>query len=279
MRSMRNAGHFVMMYRSLKDWEWYHDLSVRVLFLHLLLEVNWRPGKFEGVAILPGQVPTSTDKLANGCGLTRQTVRTALTKLQSTNVITIRSTKRFSVVTIVNWAEYQFVPDEPTNKATNRATSNQPPTNHQLTTIEEGKKERSKEVNTAPPSAVRELVWPNWAGLQTKAKWSEFVAYRKASHRFTYKSVQTEQSAINLLAKYYQNGKDCFAGLEEAMAKGWRFPVEPTAKIANGKATAMSREDAERTLADIRKQNGIEPGGIVETQLIPKDVLETLRRA
>lgn len=155
MRSMRNAGQFVMMYRSLKDWEWYHDLPVRVLFLHLMLEVNWKPGRFEGVPILPGQVPTSADKLAASCGLSRQTVRTALTKLQSTNEITIKSTKRFSVVTIVNWAEYQFVPDVSTNKSTNLATTNQPQINHQLTTIEEGNTERSKEKSSALVSATR----------------------------------------------------------------------------------------------------------------------------
>lgn len=156
MRSMRNAGDFVKMYRSLKQWEWYHDLPVRVLFLHLMLEVNWKPGRFEGVDILPGQLPTSAEKLAVGCGLSRQTVRTALIKLQSTNEITIRATKRFSVVTIVNWAEYQFVPDEATSRSTKRATSNQHPINHRSTTIEEGKKLRSKEDTPSGVSARRD---------------------------------------------------------------------------------------------------------------------------
>ena len=275
MRSMREVGGYVKLYRSFLDWEWYDDEACHRLFIHFLMIANWQESRWQGQTIPAGSKIISQVELAKRFGWSRQKLGRTLDKLKSTGEVISKPGTKWTLVTVANWAKYQGQDATTGHQSGNDRAS----IGHQPGTDKESKNIRSKEVNTAPPSAVRELVWPIWAGDQTKAKWSEFVAYRKSSHRFTYKSVQTEQSAINLLAKYYKNGKDCFAGLEEAMAKGWRFPVEPTAKIANGKATAMSREDAERTLADIRKQNGIEPGGIVETQLIPKDVLETLRRA
>lgn len=150
MRVMdKPIGDFVKLHRSLLEWEWYHDLPVRVLFLHLMLEVNWKPGRFEGHDIPPGSVPTSTDKLAAKSGLTRQSVRTALDKLKSTNEITIQATKRFSIVTLANWANYQHDGKKATSRTTHRATGGQHVSNTQATTIEEGKKERRKEEESA----------------------------------------------------------------------------------------------------------------------------------
>lgn len=148
MRVMdKPVGDFVKLYRSLLDWEWYHDLNVRVLFIHLLLEVNYLPGRFEGHEIAAGSIPTSADKLAAKSGLTRQSVRTALEKLKSTGEITIQATSRFSVVTLVNWEKYQWEGSKSTRRTTSRATIEQPAFNQRSTTIEEGKKGRREEVS------------------------------------------------------------------------------------------------------------------------------------
>ena len=91
------------------------------------------------------------------------------------------------------------------------------------------KKEKEKE---------HEIQWPGWAGKNVKAAWSEFKTYRWDTHKVRYKSATTEQHAVNLLAKYYSKGEECFDGLNLAMAKGWRFPVDPkdlAPKQANGK--------------------------------------------
>ena len=64
--------------------------------------------------------------LAANTGLSRQQVRTALNKLVLTNEITIKSTNRFSLVTIENWSSYQFENETSTNKSTNKSTNNQP---------------------------------------------------------------------------------------------------------------------------------------------------------
>jgi hypothetical protein len=93
------------------------------------------------------------------------------------------------------------------------------------------KKEKEKEQE-------HEIQWPWWVGSNVLKAWEEFKAYRWAEHKAKYKSPTTEQHAVNLLAKYYSKGEECFDGLNLAMAKGWRFPVDPkdlAPKQANGK--------------------------------------------
>mgnify|MGYP003559766190 CR=1 FL=1 len=128
---------------------------------------------------------------------------------------------------------------------------------------------------------AHELEWPGWAGERVKAAWSEFKDYRWSTHRVKYKSATTEQHAVNLLGKYYTTGKDCFDGLNLAMAKGWKFPVDPSElkpTQANGKPTEMTKAEADEALRRLRIEHGIPPGGMIETHLIPKDVLEAIRR-
>jgi pantoate kinase len=84
---------------------------------------------------------TSSLKLAEETGLSRQQIRTALEKLVSTNDITMSATKSFTHIKVLNWVKYQ-------QETTNKVTNEQPTDNQQVTTIEEGNKEIKKEVIT-----------------------------------------------------------------------------------------------------------------------------------
>ena len=127
MSKMNNKlNGYIKLHRKLVDWEWYTDVNVKVVFLHLLLTASFRKTSYQGMEILPGQVIVGTHALAVNTGLSRQQVRTALSKLASTNEITIKSTNKFSLVTIENWSSYQFENETSTNKSTNKSTNNQP---------------------------------------------------------------------------------------------------------------------------------------------------------
>jgi uncharacterized protein YdaU (DUF1376 family) len=100
------------------------------------------------------------------------------------------------------------------------------------------KQRKVKEKDEVEVEDEHQITWPGWAGKNVKAAWSEFKDYRWDTHKVRYKSATTEQHAVNLLAKYYTKGEECFDGLNLAMAKGWRFPVDPkdlAPKQANGK--------------------------------------------
>lgn len=94
--------------------------------------------------MLPGQFIFGREKAAESTGLGEQTIRTCLEYLKSTGRITIKVTSRFSVITLMKWAEYQTPwteSNQQTNQQTNQqVTSSQPASNQQVTTYNQGNK-------------------------------------------------------------------------------------------------------------------------------------------
>ena len=132
---------FIKLYRSMLKWEWYQDQNTKSVFIHLLLNANWEDSRYRGHEVPKGSLVCGRKKLAKDLGLSEQEIRTSLNHLKSTNEITIQSTNRFSIITIVNWEKFQGLKEESTNKLTINPTNNQPTTNH----IKEIKNIRNKE--------------------------------------------------------------------------------------------------------------------------------------
>ena len=126
------SNGYIKLHRKLLNWGWYKDQNTMVVFLHLLLTANFAESEYMGEKIFPGQVVIGRKSLARALGMSEQNVRTALNHLKSTNEITIKSTNKFSIVTIVNWALYQINDGKVTNKPTNNLTNDQPATNHTI---------------------------------------------------------------------------------------------------------------------------------------------------
>lgn len=143
---------FIALYRSLLSWGWHADPATGWLFVNLLLMANWEDGEWQGKPIKRGQLVTGRKALAAQTGLSEQTVRTSLNRLKSTNEITIASTNKFSVITIVNYGKFQDVPEMPTSTLTSNLTSGQPATNQQLTTNEQSNKDIKPRKRFTPPS-------------------------------------------------------------------------------------------------------------------------------
>lgn len=116
---------YLKLSRKILSWRWYKDSNTARLFLHLMLKANHTDGEFEAHTIKRGQLVTGRKALALELGISEQEVRTALNHLKSTNDITINTTSKYSIITMLNYEEFQT----PTNALTN----NQPATNQQLT--------------------------------------------------------------------------------------------------------------------------------------------------
>ena len=134
------------------EWGWYKDNNTKAVFLHLLLIASYEKTTFLGHQIRPGQAVIGRRSLAEDLGMSEQSVRTALNHLKSTNDITIKSTNKFSIVTIVNWASYQSCVDD-TNQQNNQP-ANQRPTNNQP---HSRNKEVKKKEGGRPRSIKQEL--------------------------------------------------------------------------------------------------------------------------
>lgn len=125
---------YIYIWRKILDSEWYQDSNAIRLYFHCVLKANFIDKKWQGIDVEKGSFITSIDKLKSELGLTSQNVRTSLKKLEKSKNITIRTTNKFTVITVCNYDSYQDKSTY-TNKQTNSPlTINQQSTNNQLTT-------------------------------------------------------------------------------------------------------------------------------------------------
>lgn len=137
---------YIKLFRSMTSWEWYQDSNTKVVFLHLLLNANLEETRYMNHVIPKGGLVIGRKRLAADLGITERAVRTALKHLKMTNEVTIESTNRFSIVTIVNWEKYQINPKRVTNKTTNEVTNKRPTSDQQVTTEKEYKNKELKNI-------------------------------------------------------------------------------------------------------------------------------------
>jgi len=136
---------FIKLSRKIQKWEWYTDGNTFRVFLHLLMDANFKQSKFKGHVLPVGSLIIGRKMLAADLQLSEQQIRTSINKLKSTNEITIKATNKFSICTIVKWAEYQTQQPTKPQQINQQVTNNQPTSNQQVTTEEEVKNIRSKE--------------------------------------------------------------------------------------------------------------------------------------
>lgn len=124
---------FVALHRSLLSWGWHADPATGWLFVNLLLMANWTDSEWRGMTIKRGQLVTGRKALAAQTGLSERQIRTALDHLKSTNELTIKSTNKFSLITIVNYRKFQDVQSDidqqNDQQVDQRPTSNRPQLN------------------------------------------------------------------------------------------------------------------------------------------------------
>lgn len=114
---------WVKIYRSILTWEWYSDINVRVLFIHLLLKANHAPKSWRGIEIQAGQLVTSLSRLEQETGLSQKKIRNALKKLEKTGELVTQKGRAYTLITICNYASYQGgMAEEGTPKGTPKGT-------------------------------------------------------------------------------------------------------------------------------------------------------------
>lgn len=127
-----NNGNWIKLNRAILDWEWYDDVNVARVFIHLLLTANYEPKNWHGIQIERGQRVISIGGLAEETGLTVRQTRTALDKLKSTGELTSRATNKYTLVTIENYSKFQDVKhdsDKQNGKQHDKRATNERQTN------------------------------------------------------------------------------------------------------------------------------------------------------
>lgn len=130
---------WIKLHRALLEWEWYDDVNVSRLFIHCILKANHKDNKYKGKLIERGSFVTGFENLSKETNLSVQKIRTAISKLKSTNDLTIKSTSQGTVIQVVSYNKFQV--------ATNESTNDQQTDNKQITTNnnDKNKKNENKE--------------------------------------------------------------------------------------------------------------------------------------
>lgn len=160
---------WIKLHRQFTEWEWYRHTPTKVVFMHLLLKANIEDRRYQGHEVPAGSLVTGVNALAEQTDLTVMQVRTALKNLQNTGEITIKTTNKFSIISISNWAKFQETNTQITNK--------QQTDNNQITTPKEYKNKEYTVVDTRVDEKPRHVHigeriakitgWdksPNWFG-------------------------------------------------------------------------------------------------------------------
>lgn len=100
------TGGYIKLHRKITEWEWYHDVNVTRVFVHLLLTANYEPKKWHGVTIGIGERIISLQGLADEVGLAKSTIVRVLNCLEKTGEIERNPTAKFTIITLKNYTAY-----------------------------------------------------------------------------------------------------------------------------------------------------------------------------
>lgn len=125
---------WIKLHREIANWRWATSPNHLILFLQILIRANFKPTHWRKELIQPGQLLTGRKQLSSWTGLSEMQIRTALRDLQSTQELTIKTTKNYSIITILNWDKYQGDTEQDNHQNNQQITNKQPTDNQQITT-------------------------------------------------------------------------------------------------------------------------------------------------
>jgi len=146
-----NKG-YVRLWRKSVDAGWVKNHKLWAFWSWCLLKATYREHDviigLQVIHLMPGQFIFGRKKAAAETGLSEQEIRTIIEFLKKAGNLTIKSTNKFSIITIVNWTTYQGdnEDDQPANQQT---------TNQQLTTYKNGK--NIKNIKPSPEKIISEI--------------------------------------------------------------------------------------------------------------------------
>jgi len=183
---------WIKLHRKMLEWEWYNDSNTFRLFIHLLLLANHEKKRWRGIEINRGELVTGRKKLAKELMLSERKIRTSLMRLKSTNEIAIKTTNKYSIISICNYSTYQTKDNakRPAERPTSSPTSDQ-----QVTTNKNDKNNKeNKNIYTQTDERTKrfqEMVnreFPNVAKMDKQITDNEL---KKLLEKYTPKEIKT----------------------------------------------------------------------------------------
>lgn len=168
---MATPGSWIKLDRNILRWGWYQDANTMRLFVHLLLKASIKDGEYGGYNVKRGDVVTSLPKLSAELNIPQHKIRASIDRLKQTGEISVKSTPRHSVISVLNYDKFQDAsPAKPQAERKPRAKRKK----------EEVKKEAPVPVVVEEPKEYTPLWWeidkPKefWGRFKTEDEYWEF---------------------------------------------------------------------------------------------------------
>ena len=122
---MKEDNGWVKLHRKIKYWQYYGDVYVKAVFLHLIIEADHETKMINKIKIERGSTLTSVSALCLGLQMSPKAVKRALKLLaESGDIIDDVKPNKYRIITVKNYNKYQSVGSQGTNKGTNKGTTN-----------------------------------------------------------------------------------------------------------------------------------------------------------
>lgn len=167
---------FIKIHRKILNWQWYSDEVTFRVFLHLLLTANFKPATWKNIKIERGQLVTSITHLCQDLGYSRDTIYKALKRLETSGEIQRSPNARFTIITVVNYADYQ----EERTQNERSPNAKRMLAERKLDSIEERKERKERYTTTTTTSGVCEENLVNLYGREQVERYKKrFIAWSK----------------------------------------------------------------------------------------------------
>jgi len=146
---------WIKLFRKVLDSGWLRNHKLWVFWSYCLLKASHKDHSqlvgFTQVELRSGQFVFGRKQASIDLNMTQQSIRTCLKNLKKAGNLTIKSTNKYSIVTICNWEFYQndqlAIQPAKQQASNQQVTSKQPASNQQVTTNKNERMEESKNVN------------------------------------------------------------------------------------------------------------------------------------
>ena len=123
---------FIVLYRSLLDWEYIDDDAVFSCFIKLIMAVNYQDKKWHNQTVKRGSIIGSIETLCSKLRMKKDTLRRCLKLLNECGAITVEVIpNKYHVITVNNYSKYQNINNRVIGKTDNR-TDNRTDTTKQI---------------------------------------------------------------------------------------------------------------------------------------------------
>jgi hypothetical protein len=128
------SNGWIKIHRKFIEWQWFGNSEAVHLFLYILLKANHADKMWQGHDVKRGQLITSIGHLSIATGISQRSVRTLLKKFENTGEIEVKTTNKFTLVSVCKYECYQIADEESDKQNVTQTTIKRQSTDKQLTT-------------------------------------------------------------------------------------------------------------------------------------------------